>query len=288
MSDQSLILAPKVDMPEVEASAVALQIKDRVLEASALIAMVKTADQNKKCFEARRQIEQLSRDLERERKKITDPINDWLRKVKSTVDTEKEELDRESGRLARLEREFNDAEKRRVWEEQEAQRRELERIEREMQAELARIAREQAEAERKAQEAAESAARQASEAKNEEQRKAAEAARVEAQRQADEAARVAAAQTQSVEESAEFKTYIESKPVEITKAKGQTFREVWVVDQINDHQLYKARPDLARTIEWDKTAINAALDAGQTLPGVKAHKESKAGSRGRVQHLIDV
>ena len=125
MSAPTLLIVPQVALPAVTVSQVAIESKDRVLGASSLIASLKTADDNRKCFEARRAIEGLSRELEKERKKVTDPINDWLRQFKATVDTQRQELEQESGRLAQLEKDFNLAEQRRVFEEQEAQRREL-------------------------------------------------------------------------------------------------------------------------------------------------------------------
>ena len=288
MSAPTLLIVPQVALPAVTVSQVAIESKDRVLGASALIASVKTADDNRKCFEARRAIEGLSRELEKERKKVTDPINDWLRQFKATVDTQRQELEQESGRLAQLEKDFNLAEQRRVFEEQEAQRRELERIERERQAELQRIRDEKIAAEFKAKMAAKEAERLAMEATNKKQREAAEKARLEAEAQAAEAASVALAQTQRVEEVAAQQAYIEAAPVEQVRAKGQTVREVWVIDQINDFQLLKARPDLVRSIEWDKLGINAALESGQTLPGVKAHKDTRMGGRGKIQPVINV
>ena len=288
MSAPTLLIVPQVALPAVTVSQVAIESKDRVLGASSLIASLKTADDNRKCFEARRAIEGLSRELEKERKKVTDPINDWLRQFKATVDTQRQELEQESGRLAQLEKDFNLAEQRRVFEEQEAQRRELERIERERQAELQRIRDEQIAAEFKAKMAAKEAERLAMEATNKKQREAAEKARLEAEAQAAEAASVALAQTQRVEEVAAQQAYIEAAPVEQVRAKGQTVREVWVIDQINDFQLLKARPDLVRSIEWDKLGINAALESGQTLPGVKAHKDTRMGGRGKIQPVINV
>ena len=156
--------------------------------------------------------------------------------------------------------------------------------------EAARIA---AEAARKAREEREAAERLAREATNKKERAAAEAARVEAEKRAAaakvEADRLAAesqaratAEAQAALERASQASYIESKPPEIMRARGQTVKKVWVIDQINDFQLMKARPDLVRKIEWDMTSLKQALeDSDGKVAGVTAHPDINVGNRGR-------
>ena len=289
---------PFVIKPEV------LALRDEALASSALIGKVENAAQNEKSAAARKQIKSLLSLFETSRKKLKEPILECGRQLDRAVDAERQELLHEDGRLENLEKDFIRAEMRRKAEEEELQRRELARIEAEKQAELLRIAREQAareaeaariaaEAERKAREEREAAEKLAREATNKKQREAAELARVEAEKRA-VAAKVeadrlaaesqakAATEAQAAAERAATASYIESRPVELTKARGQTVKKVWVVDSINDFQLMRARPDLVRKIEWDKVALTEALnEAGGKLAGVTAHEDINVGNRGR-------
>ena len=305
MSDLAIILSERPTLAPVQINPVALQLRDAALSASALIGAVKNAEQNNACVTARKDIRNLLSLFESQRKKFKEPILEAGRQVDRAVESEIVELEKESGRLEMLEKDFIRAEMRRKQEEEELQRRELARIQAEKDAELKRIADEQREREeaarriqeedaRKVREAAAAAAKLAAEATNKKQREAAEVARVESERLA-EATRIewdrmdavlkaeserAAAATQRVEEAASNATYVESRPVEITRAKGQTVRKKWVIEQINDFQLMKARPDLVRKIEWDMIAINQALAEGVKLPGVTAREDISIGTRG--------
>lgn len=288
-----------------------LQMRDNALAKSALIGKVENAKQNEASALARRDIKSLLSLFETGRKKLKEPILDAGRQLDREVETERQDLLKEDARLQQLEQEFMRAEMKRRAEEEEAQRRELARIEAEKQAELLRIAREQAEAERKAREVAEAEARKArealeaanrlaAEAKNKAQRaeaekaraeaaKAAEAARVEAARVEAENAERARQQAQLASERAEAAALVESKPVEISRTVGQTVKKVWIIDQINDFQLMKARPDLVRKIEWDIAGLKQALADGHKLPGVVAHEDISVGSRGgKVANAIEV
>lgn len=279
MNDQSLILMPVEKLPVATIAPIALQMRDEALSASALIGKVENAEQNNKCSAARRTIKGLLSLFESQRKKLKEPILEAGRQLDRIVATESEELKREDGRLENLEKDFIRAELRRQAEEQELQRRELARIEAEKQAELTRIAQEQAEAERKAREAAEAAARLAAEATNKKQREAVELARLEAKKMVEAAAEKARQQAQLANERAEAAAYVEAKPVEISKARGQSVRKEWIIEQINDFQLMKARPDLVRKIEWDTVALKQALAAGEKLPGVRAREDIAIGQR---------
>lgn len=281
-----------------------LALRDEALASSALIGKVETSAQNELSAAARKKIKSILSLFETGRKKLKEPILEAGRHLDRVIDAEREELKREDGRLENLEKDFIRAELRRRAEEEELQRRELARIEAEKQSELLRIAREQAareaearriqeEAERKAREEREAAEKLAREATNKKQREAAEAARIEAEKRAAEAKaeadRLAAesqaranAEAQAAAERAALASQIESKPPEISKAKGQTVKKVWVIDQINDFQLMKARPDLVRKIEWDMTGLKQALeDSDGKVVGVTAHADISVGNRGR-------
>jgi hypothetical protein len=264
-----LITAPPMPTQKFSVRSEALQMRDNALEQAALIGKVENAEQNNSCVSARKSIKSLLSLFESERKTLKEPILEAGRQLDRVIATECEDLKREDGRLENLEKEFIRAEQRRVAEEQELQRRELARIEAEKQAALDRLAREQRERE-------EAAAKLAAEATNKKQRAEADAARLEAEA----AAKRTQAQAQLVTDLADRASYVESKPVERTQARGQAVRKVWVIDQINDHALYRARPDLVRSIAWDLTALKQALSDGQKLPGVTAHEDIGVGIRG--------
>lgn len=289
---------PFVIKPEV------LALREEALSVSALIGKVENSAQNEKSAAARKQIKSLLSLFETSRKKLKEPILEAGRQLDRVVETERQELLKEDGRLENLEKDFIRAEMRRRAEEEELQRKELERIEAEKQAELLRIAREQAareqeaariaaEAERVAREEREAAERLAREATNKKERAAAEAARIESDKRAAEAkakadklaaesqARYEAESAAAAERAAQA-GQIESKPPEIMRARGQTVKKVWVIDQINDFQLMKARPDLVRKIEWDMTGLKQALeDSEGKVTGVTAHADINVGNRGR-------
>ena len=66
-------------------------------------------------------------------------------------------------------------------------------------------------------------------------------------------------------------------------------RKIWVIDQINDFQLMKARPDLVRKVEWDLSALKEALGESGKLPGVIAHEDIKVDNRGgKASAVLDV
>jgi hypothetical protein len=119
--------------------------------------------------------------------------------------------------------------------------------------------------------------RRAEEERQEQQRKLDE---IEEKRLADLAAAKTDEQKEVINQRAEEAAYVESRPVEVTRAKGQVVREDWEIDQINDFQLVKHRPDLVRRFEWDMVGIKQALNSGLSLPGVRARKVTKIGARG--------
>ena len=315
LESNSLTVIGPTQLPALEISAVINDEIARLLAVPALMSKCNTQAENKAVFEARRDIESMSRTLEKARKRITDPINDKLREYKAIVDAAREPLDREAGRLALLEKDFKLAEDRRIREAEEAQRRELERIEREKQAEIQRLAREQAEreaaarraqeeTERKAREAQAAAERAEREAKGKKEREAAaeqrriaaaqaEAARVERERLESKAAaerqRNAAAMIET-QRLADEAALIAGRPVDRIRETGQTARKVWKITQVNDFVLIKSRPDLVRKIEWDMVALKQALDDNNgKLPGVTAEEDYSMGARGgRKPSFIEV
>ena len=308
-AETSLIIAPAAFSYPVSLHPNAHAAKELALSSSALIGKVTNRAENDACVASKKQIKTILLTIERQRKTLKEPIIEAGRTLDRACEAFKLELDQELGRLEELEKEFLREEARRVEEERRRQQEELERIERERQAELRRIEQERLAAERKAREEVEAKARAereaaaqlAREATNKAQREAAEKARIEAEARAEsarqqaaidaEAARVAAEKAaQAVQECADVAAHIESRHIPETRASGQVVRKVWVIDQINDFQLMKARPDLVRKIEWDMVNLKAALESsGGKLPGVTAHEDIKAGTRQGKQPLtLDV
>lgn len=282
-AETQIIIAEKPLLPAATVGQAALQLKEEALAASSLIGKVANGEQNNLCVNARKNIKAILSLAESQRKKLKEPYLEAGRTIDRTIEGFVLELEKESGRLENLEKDFIRAELRRKADEEELQRKELARIQAEKDAELKRIADEQARVEREAKEAAEAAAKLAAEATNKKQREAAEAARLESERltrEAEAAKATAAAATARVEETASNAAYVESRPPEISRAKGQAIRKKWIIEQINDFQLMRARPDLVRKIEFDMVALHQALSDGATLPGVKAREDIAIGLRG--------
>lgn len=302
--ETSLIGSSTRQLPVFEFSPWAKEEKAKALEAAALIGRVVNGDSKVLAVRAQMELKRIIAAIEKARKQLKEPLLDAGRKLDTLCASESLELEKEFGRVSNAVKEFDDAERRRVAEEQRLQQEELARIEREKQAELKRIADEQAareaeakriqdEIDRKAREAKEAAERLAREATNKKQREAAEAARqqalkkqaaAEVERQKQETAlreqqAAAAAQTASIQEKAADAAYCAAKPVEITKVAGQRTTCDWEITKINEWALLKARPDLVRKIEFDLRAIKDELRRGVKLAGVEAKETFKADVR---------
>jgi hypothetical protein len=265
----------------------ALEVRDKALEASALIGQVENADQNEAAVRVAITLKSISQDFERQRKRLKEPILEAGRQLDRVVACALGDVDKELSRISNLTSEFQLLEQRRVRDEQELQRRELERIEAQKQAELQRIAREQAEAEAKALHAADEAERQAAKARTVKQRAEAEKARQEAERQATEARSKAAAAFQSVTDQAQAATVAESRPITTTRIAGQINKSDWEIEVVNPWELAKFHPDCV-TITPLMAPIKAALNEGRTVKGITARKVLKSTVRGTPGSVIDV
>lgn len=66
----------------------------------------------------------------------------------------------------------------------------------------------------------------------------------------------------------------------VEKPKGQTVKEVWEVERINEFELASKHPELVRRIEFDMVKVKAALDLFDgKLPGVVARKSVAVSAR---------
>lgn len=212
-TENELIVASRRDLPVFEFNGSAKEAKEKALATAALIGKVTDRDSKIIAVRAQQELKRVLNDIEKARKALKEPLLNAGRQLDNLCATESLALEQEMGRVSNVVKEFDDAERRRVLEEERLQREELARIEAAKQAELKRIADEQAArereakriqdeadrkvrevkeaAERKAREEQEAADKLAREATNKKQREAAEKARMEAAQRA-EAARIEA------------------------------------------------------------------------------------------------
>lgn len=231
--DNSLIVASRRDLPTFEMNVWAREEKQKALESAALIGKVTDRDSKIIAVRAQQHLKKVIADIEKARKQLKEPLLAAGRQLDNLCATETLELEKEFGRVSFCVREFDDAERRRVAEEERLQRLELERIEAQKQAELKRL---------------------------EEEAAAGKIA-------ADEAARIA----QAIEEKSGEATYCAAKPIEITTVKGQRQTSNWQITVENPYMLAKFHPDLVE-IKPKIADIKCALNEGREIKGIKAVK----------------
>ena len=118
----SLIKADQAFVPKFTLTVAANEQKEMALFKSALIGKVTNATENTAAVEAMKGLKSLSLTFERERKALKEPLLEAGRQLDRAVNLEREELERELGRVECLVKDFVLEEQRRVREEQEAQR----------------------------------------------------------------------------------------------------------------------------------------------------------------------
>ena len=295
--ENALIIASRRDLPTFEFNTNAKLAKTKALENAALIGKVTDRDSKIIAVRAQQELKGLINAFEKSRQELKEPILQTGRSLDTLVSVEKLPLEQEFGRVSNLVKEFDDAERRRVAEEERLQRLELERIEREKQAELKRIADEQAakevearriqeEADRAALEAKLAAESMANAARNQKEAAIAEAHRKEALKMQQEAdaerkrqqeilsqqADAAAAKMALIEEKSGDAAYVAARPIEITKVAGQRQSTNWVITVDQPFVLAKFHPDLV-DIKPRLADIKAALNEGREIKGIKAERE---------------
>jgi hypothetical protein len=286
----SLIQATTGQLPAYTLTQQAIALKESALESAALIGKVTNAEENTMAVEAQKGLKEIIALAEKQRKAAKEPLLQLGRQLDAAVAAWVREVDEEYGRISNLVTDFAAAEMRRVREEEEIQRRRLAEIEAQRQAELRRIAEEQARKEREAREAKEAAERAAREAKNQKEREAAAKAAADAElkrKEAEIAAAASVVQSQAVEEKAASAAYAESRPVEATRTAGQVVTYDWKITVTNPYELARCCPDCVK-IEPLLTPIKTKLNAGVTVPGIKAEKFIKANVRAGGQKVIEV
>ncbi len=301
--ETSLIIASTRQLPAFEFNVSAKEAKEVALRNAALIAKVSDRDSKIIAVRAQQGLKKVISDIEKARKELKEPLLNAGRQLDNLCAKETLELDKEFGRVSCAVKEFDDAERRRVLEEERLQRLELERIEAEKQAELKRIADEQAageseakriqdEIDRRAREAVEAAEKLAREATNKKQCEAAaraakaaasQKAAADAEKQRQEAAMSAQrakseAQAAAIEEKAGDAAYCAAKPIAITTVAGSRQSTNWKITVDQPFVLARHRPDLVN-ITPRLAEIKAALNNGETIQGITAVKETTSGVR---------
>lgn len=264
-------------VPQVVTEAGAVARRDALLTESAAVVRVADALDYESAGNIVADLKALEREVEKARKEIKAPVIELGRKIDAAAEEFTASVRREIARVGPMLLSF-DLEQARIRAEKERKAREeaerAERARREAEAAEARRVAEAKAAEERAKREAEEAARRAQESQD-------AAAKAEALAKAREAAE-AAQRAQEAQQKANLAA-LQSQPVAPVvvveppgpKVKGLRLRQVQC-HQIEDIlALYQSRPDLVR-LEPIVGAINAALESGETLPGVRAWKESRA------------
>lgn len=217
----------------------------------------------------------LVRDVEAARTACKAPVLEAGKKIDATAKDFTAKLEAEIARVGKL-----------VIGYQEEQRRKAAEIERKAREEAARIERErlaaEAEARRKEEAARAEAERKAREAEEADRRAqqtgelALDAVAANAQAAAEAAAKAAAeaAAQAAAAAAAPVVAPVVVVPPPPPRLAGLRQREVWVFDVIDAMALATQRPDLV-TITPKTREITAALDKGETVPGIRARKEAR-------------
>jgi len=230
---KQLIKAP-VSLPAIELTQDMVQARDQLVARHEVLPVVADADSLGVVTEYARTLHRLCKEADEAEAALRAPVNDWLARVRKTLNDYKEPM------LAVI-----DLRKREVGAFQEAER--------------VRVEKERAEQERKQREAIEAAEKAKADAE-------AAAAKVRGEKtlakaiQAEEAAKTAEVEL--------LKAQAAPAPVAAKAAGVTSKREVaWEVTDI--HALYKARPELV-TLEPNRAAIRALIkDADVAVPGMK-------------------
>lgn len=262
--------------------------KESALEVAGLIGRVSTPDENASAVAAQQELKTVLKLIEDTRQKCKEPVLDLGRAIDGAAKRFVESLNNELLRLGKLVGDYQTLEEAKRKAAEAARRLEEDRIQREKEAEERRV-REEAEArQRKLDEEAAAARRAEQQAKTEQERAEAAARQHEIDRQKALAEAQSHQQMEAIQERTNQAAQMLPK-VEAVRAEGQSVEEVWVIDQIREFELMKARPDLVRKVEFDLNSVKALLKAGVKLPGVTAHKETVSRVRmGRQKAAIEI
>ncbi len=250
-----------------------LEDKRNALTVAILVTAVTTSAENLVAVKARQELSAVAKSVEDARVKCKAPVLELGKRIDQAAKDFLAQIESEADRLKKLCDTFSAAELKRQREAEAARQAEEQRLQRVREAEEKRI-REEAEARQKKIDAdAKAAADLAAKATTADDKEDAEweALRIKGEQEA--ADRATAEATAKANQSAVTATA--ALPSYVAKStKGQAVTEDWVIDEIDNMALLLCRPDLVRTVEFDKVKLKAALHlANGILPGVKAHKE---------------
>lgn len=277
----------------ISATAATMAERDRLLGLVKSGKRIADGESAKRAGEILREVNTFTRGIETARKETKDPVLDLGRRIdglaRELVDELVKEANRVSGLIGEWQREQNriaEEARRKAWEEEQRIKREAEERERAEEERLrkieedraAKLAAEKAELEAKAARARSEKGRQKAleEAKAAEERAAAEA---EAARKAAIAEGIKRDEAEAIEVG---KAHAAAAVVQAQKPQGISVRGDVEFTVENIIELYEAAPYLV-TLMPNKSAIKSALKQlpdGQTLPGVKWWRTSKAITRG--------
>lgn len=130
-------ISKTIELPPIQLSESGRVAKENALANSALIGKVTDTDSKVIAVRAQQELKAFIAAVEKARVSYKEPALVYGRAVDTFAATEKLEAEKEFGRISQLVKEFDDAERRRVAEEERLQRAELERIEREKREALA-------------------------------------------------------------------------------------------------------------------------------------------------------
>lgn len=274
-------------IPDIVFSKEEMKSSEECFEESALLAIVKDAESNKAVTAAQVKHARKKRLYQSWRKTLTEPLLQAKRKIDELCNGLSDKHEKEAARLGLLNSNFEIAERKRVFEEQEIQRKRLEEIERQRQAEIERIATEQRAKEREAIEARIKAELETAAAKSDAERYAAKMARFESDRLAaiaNKSAEKANSAAEAIQTKAAEAARIESKPIESTRSAGQVFADDWEIVVTNPYEIARYYPDCC-TVTILVGAVKARIKAGLefdknfTMKGITFTRKLKANVR---------
>ena len=277
MSATTTAIAIAGSVPQVITDAGAIVRRNSLLAESSAVVRVASPIDYEAAGNIVADLKTLEREVEKARKEIKAPVIELGRQIDAAAEQFTASVKREIARVGPLLVAWDQEQARKRAEAERKAREEAERVERERREAEAAEARRLAEikaAEERAKREAEEAARKAQASQD-------AAVKAEAAAKAREAAE-AAQRAEQAQQQANLAA-LQAKPVTVApvavteppKVKGLRLRQVQCHKVEDIVALYQARPDLVR-LEPIIGAINAALEAGETLPGVKGWKESRA------------
>ncbi len=273
----STAIAIAGSVPAVITDPAAITRRDALLAESSSVVRVASAIEYEAAGGIVADLKRITTEVERARKAIKAPVIELGKNIDAAAEAFVAQVQREIARVGPMLVAWDQEQARIRAEAERKAREEAERVERERKAKEEEEARRVAEAkaaEERARLEAEEAARIANATQDNNARAEADAKA----READQAAQKA----QEVQQQANLDAITAPPaapaapmPPRAPKVAGLRLRQVQCHEVEDILALYKARPDLVR-LEPIVGAINAALEAGETLPGVRGWKESRA------------